>query len=104
MTDTDVPAAVVIVGGKASQCGGLLAGDAADLRQAHHNGDGGRQPNAIDALDQSEPLGQILVLADRCHEGFELAVAALSEASDPLAPGLPDTRVTGGPKDVFYAV
>src|SRR5882757_9949524 len=103
MTDTDVPAAVVVVGGKASQCGGLLAGDTADLRQAHHNGDGGRQPNAIDALDQSEPFGQIPVLADRCHEGFELVVAALSEASDLLAPGLTDTRITAGLKTVLEA-
>src|SRR5712675_1839216 len=93
VADTNLFAAVVVIGSNPGERCGLFPGDPADLRQAHQDGDGGRLPDAINTLDQIEPLGEIAVLADRGHQGFELDLLALCEPRDILLPGLLETRV-----------
>ena len=75
MTHSDLIAAVVVIGSKPGECGGLLAGDAADLGHAHQDGDGGSQADAVDAGDQVEPFGEIAMLADCCDQRLELDLA-----------------------------
>ena len=56
MSHTNLIAAIVVVGSKAGESGGLFTREAADLGHAHQNGDGGSQTDAVDAGDQIEPL------------------------------------------------
>src|SRR6516165_1517524 len=70
VSDAHEIAAVVIIGGEPGECGGLLAGDAADLGHAHQDGDCGAQYDAIDAVDEIEPLGEIVMHPDRSHQAL----------------------------------
>ena len=88
VSDADLLAAVIVIGRKAGERGGLLAGDPADLGHAHQDGDRGRQPDAVDAVDQIEPLGEIGMLADRRDQRLELGLLALLQAGDLLLPEL----------------
>ena len=96
VTDTGVVSAVVVIGSHPGERCGLLTADPANLRQAHQDGDGGRQSDAIDTDDQIEPFGEIAMLADSRHQSFELDLLALCEPSDILLPGLLETRVAAG--------
>ena len=63
-SDAELLAAIVVIGCKAGKRRGLLARDLPDLGQAHEDGNGSWQPDAIDALDQIEPLGKVGMLTD----------------------------------------
>ena len=65
MSNTDVLAAIVVIGCKAGQSDSLLPRDLADLWQTHQDGNGGRQPDAVDAVDQLESAGKVTMLADQ---------------------------------------
>ena len=58
---------------KPGQGCGLLAGETADLRHAHQDGDRSLEPDAIHAFDEVEPFSQIAVLADGRHQLLELS-------------------------------
>jgi len=65
MSNTGLLAAVVVIGRKTGKGDSLLPCDPPDLRQAHQDRHGGRQSDAIDAVDQSKPPGEVGVFADR---------------------------------------
>ena len=71
-------AAVVVVGRKPGESDSLLAAESADLRQTHQDRDRGRQPDAVDAVDQLEPLGEVTMLADRGDQALSSAFSRLS--------------------------
>src|SRR5262245_8069772 len=93
MARTDLATAVIVVGGKSSKRGNLFARDAADLRHAHQDGDRRRQPDAVHALDQVQPLGQIGMLADCFYQRLELSLLEPFETGDLILPETSDTRV-----------
>src|SRR5215475_573821 len=71
----------------------LLAREPADLRQTHQDGNGGRQPDAVDAVDQRKPLGKVGMLADRDDQSLECGLLTLFEASDILPPELANPNI-----------
>src|SRR5260221_309914 len=89
-------AAVVVVGSEPGQRGGLLATDAADLRQAHQDGGRGTQRDTIDAGDQVEPLGEVTVPADRLDQRFELPLEKPAVSLDLVLPERSQTWITAG--------
>src|SRR5258708_5542276 len=102
MTAANPLATIVVIGSKPGQCGGLLAGNLADLGHAHQDGDRGRQPGAADAVDQIEPLGEVAMRADRRHQGLQFDPLALLKAGQAFLPELLDTRVAAALKPVLY--
>ena len=89
MPNTDLVAAVVVIRRKAGESDSLLPRDPADLGQTHQDGNGGRQPDAVDAVDQLKPLGQVGMLADRGDQSLEFGLLALLQAGDIFLPELP---------------
>src|ERR1700704_6969595 len=83
---SDLVATVVVIGSKAGERGGLLAGERADLRHAHHDGDRSSLADALDAGNQVKPLGKGAVLTDCCDELLELDPQPPFKASDLLVP------------------
>ena len=53
--------AVVVIGSKPGEGGGLFATDATDLGHAHQDGNSCAQTDTVDAGDQVEPIGEIAV-------------------------------------------
>jgi hypothetical protein len=74
----------------------LLARDAADLGHADENGNRSWQPNAVDAEDEIEPLGEIIVLADVGDHLLELDPQYCLETADFLTPVAPETFIPAG--------
>src|SRR4029450_2021452 len=93
MARTDLATAVIVVRCKSGKRGNFFARNAADLRHAHQDGDRCRQPDAVHALDQVQPFGQIGMLADRLHQCLELGILEPFETCDLTLPEVPDTRV-----------
>ena len=91
-----VRAAVIVIGRKARESGGLLAAQAADLGHADHNGDGSPLANAIDAGDQIESRGEVAVLADGGGEGLEFGVEHRLQAGDLGAPEVAQALIAAG--------
>src|ERR1700751_1083394 len=88
MSNADVLAAVVVIGRKAGESDSLLPRDPADLGQAHQDGNSGRQPDAVDAVDQLKSPGQVGMLADRGDQSLEFGLLALLQAGDVFLPEL----------------
>ena len=88
--------AVIVIGRKASESGGLLAAQAADLGHADHNGDGSPLANAIDAGDQIESCGEVAVLANGGGEGLEFGVVHRLQAGDLGAPEVAQALIAAG--------
>src|SRR5216683_1239674 len=86
-------ATVIVIGATTSERGSLLPGNLADLGHANQDGDGSRRPNAVDAVDQIEPLGKVGMLADRRGQGLELDLLALLQAGDIVLPELLNPRI-----------
>jgi hypothetical protein len=99
MSQTTSLAALVVIGSKASDGGGLFAGDAADLGHAHQNGDRGSQADAIDAGDQIEPSREITMLANGGDQLLELGLQEPLEPVDLLLPELSGYAGPGMPHD-----
>src|SRR5258708_39086261 len=100
---TNLLTAVIIIGGKSGERGSLLPGDLADLGHTHEDGDGSRQPNAVDAVDQIEPLGEVGMLADRRDQSLEFDLLALLQAGDILLPELVNPRIAAALDPVLEA-
>lgn len=96
VTDTDQIAALVIVGSKAGKRRGLLTRDAADLWHAHQDADCGLHSDAIDAVDQIKPLGQIAMLANIRNKALKLGFFELFEARNLCLPDPVDARIAAG--------
>src|SRR5262249_36957130 len=96
VTHPDVIAAIVIIGSKASKRGDLLPRDASELRQAYQYADCGLQSDAIDAVEQIKPLGQVAMLANGDNKALKLGFLELFEAGDLCLPDLADARITAG--------
>ena len=77
MSNADLLAAVVVIRRKACESDSLLPRDPADLGQTHQDGHGGRQSDAVDAVDQPKPLGKVGMLADRGDQSLEFGLLAL---------------------------
>ena len=88
MPNTNMVAAIVVIGRKAGESDGLLARDPADLGQTHQDGNGGRQPDAVDAVDQLKSAGQVGMLADRGDQSLEFGLLALLQAGNIFLPEL----------------
>jgi hypothetical protein len=96
MSHANLIAAIVVIGSKAGESGGLFTRDAADLGHAHQNGDGGSQTDAVDTDDQIEPLGKIAVRTDGCDEAFEFTPEHRIEACDLGIPVACAVRIAAG--------
>src|SRR5215470_19275388 len=93
MARTDLATAVIVVGCKSGKRGNFFTRDAADLRHAYQDGDRRPQTDAIHALDQVQPFGQIGMLADRFRQRLELGILEPFETLDLVVPEVSDTRV-----------
>src|SRR5207248_2620904 len=96
MSQTSSLAAVIVIGSKAGDGGGLFAADAADLGHAHQNGDRCARADAVHAGDQIEPVGEIAMLANGGEQLLEFALQLSLEPIDLLLPECADTRVAAG--------
>src|SRR5437773_1001583 len=86
MSQTTSFAAVIVIGSKAGDRGGLFAADAADLGHTHQNGDRGSQTDAVHAGDQVEPSREITMLANGGDQLLELGLQEPLEPVDLLLP------------------
>src|SRR5437773_12111727 len=93
MSQTTSFAAVIVIGSKAGDRGGVFAAYAADLGHTHQNGDRGSQTDAVHAGDQVEPSREITMLANGGDQLLELGLQEPLEPVDLLLPELPDTLV-----------
>src|SRR3954453_2790568 len=103
MSNTDLVTAVVVIGRKAGKSDGLLPGDLPDLGHAYQDCNGSRRPDAVDAVDQIEPLGKVGVLADRRDQSLEFDLFLLLQAGDVLLPNLLDLRIAAALDPVLEA-
>jgi len=86
MSNTDLRAAVVVIRRKAGKSDSLLPRDPTDLGQTHQDGNGGRQSDAVDAVDQPKSLGKVGMRADRGDQSLEFGLLALLQAGDIFLP------------------
>src|ERR1700681_1608543 len=103
MSNADLLAAVVVIRRKAGERGSLLPRDLADLGHTHQDGNGGRQPDAVDAVDQRKPLGKVGMLADRSDQSLEFDLFSLLQAGDILLPELLNLRIAAALDPVLEA-
>src|SRR3954471_15655896 len=88
MSITAPLAAIVVIGRKAGESDSLLPRDLADLGQTHQDGNGGRQPDAVDAVDQFKSVGKVAMLADQGDQNRKLGLLALLQAGHVFLPEL----------------
>src|ERR1700676_3009868 len=103
MSNADLLAAIVVIRRKACKSDSLLPRDSADLRQTHQDGHGGRQSDAVNAVDQRKPLGKVGMLADRRDQSVEFGLLALLQAGDILVPELLNLRIAAALDPVLEA-
>ena len=89
-------AAVIVIGHKARESGGVLAAQAANLGHAHQDGDCRALANAIDAGDQIEPRGEVAVLSNGGAEGLEFGREHRLQAGNLGAPEIAQALVAAG--------
>src|SRR6185503_21066378 len=73
---------LIIEGGEAGQARSLLAAQGTELGHADDEGKCGALADALDAGEEFQPEGEILVLAQALEEASDLGIAACGQALD----------------------